>query len=96
MNLEKYTGFQWDKGNYLKNWEKHGVRPSECEQIFLNRPLIVAPDPKHSHKEERYYALGHTDADRLLFMIFTIRRDLIRVISARDMNKREEREFRGQ
>jgi len=86
--LNKCTGFDWDAGNFLKNWEKHGVSAPECEQVFFNHPL-VARDEKHSAQEERYYALGHTDAGRLLFVVFTIRNNLIRVISARNMSKKE-------
>jgi len=83
------TGFQWDKANTEKNWLKHSVTPSECEQIFFNIPMIVANDEKHSLKEDRYYVLGKTDKDRGLFIAFTIRGNYIRVISARDMNKKE-------
>ena len=86
--LAETTGFNWDKGNLLKNWEKHGVSAFECEQIFFNHPL-VAEDEKHSQREERCYVLGQTDAGRLLFVVFTVRSNLIRVISARDMNKKE-------
>jgi uncharacterized DUF497 family protein len=46
-------------------------------------------DTKHSENENRLYLLGRTDQDRLLFVVFTIRKNLIRVISARDMNKKE-------
>lgn len=87
--LEKCTGFQWDKGNSDKNWKKHRVLKSECEQVFFNKPLVVADDKKHSGIEKRWYLLGRTDSNRYLFIVFTIRKDLIRVISARDMTKRE-------
>ena len=87
--LRNCTGFNWDKGNSEKNWLKHNVTPSESEQIFFNHPLVVQNDEHHSHQEIRYYALGHTDAKRLLFIAFTIRQRLIRVISARDMSKKE-------
>lgn len=83
------TGFDWDAGNYEKNWIKHGVSPLECEEVFFNQPLIVVPDEKHSGQEERYYVLGRTDADRCLFLVFTMRGRRIRIISARDMNKKE-------
>ena len=89
--LKECTGFQWDKHNIQKNWEKHKVSPSESEQAFFNTPLIVTADVKHSKKEERFYALGKTDLDRRLFLAFTIRRKLIRVISSRDMTKKERR-----
>jgi uncharacterized DUF497 family protein len=85
------AAFDWDEGNLEKNWIKHRVSPFECEQIFFNQPLVVAGDEKHSQKEARYYALGRTDADRYLFVVFTLRGNLIRIISARDMNKKEKK-----
>ena len=87
--LGKCIGFQWDKGNIEKNCLNHGVNPSECEQIFFNLPLVARDDIKHSQEENRYYALGKTDTDRFLFIVFTIRKNHIRIISARDMNKKE-------
>lgn len=87
--LLKCTGFEWDEYNAEKNWPKHHVAPSECEETFFNRPAVVADDAKHSEKENRFYALGHTDGGRALFVVFTLRRSLIRVISARDMNRKE-------
>lgn len=83
------TGFEWDAGNAQKNWERHQVRQGECEQVFFNEPLIVSDDLKHSQEEKRWFLLGMSDAGRLLFLVFTIRGNLIRVISARDMNKKE-------
>ena len=88
-----WEGFEWDEGNLLKNWEKHRVSASECEQLFFNRPLVAGSDEKHSHKETRHFALGVTDANRFLYIVFTIRRKRIRVISARDMNRRERKVF---
>ena len=88
-DLARCTGFQWDAGNIDKNWERHAVTQGECEQIFFNRPILVAPDLQHSKKERRYAALGQTTAGRTLTIIFTIRGELIRVISARDMSRRE-------
>ena len=93
IEIDKCTGFDWDESNYLKNWEKHGVSALECEQIFFNRPLVTAYDKKHSNRERRYYALGHTDVGRHLFVVFTIREYLIRVISARDMSRKERRTY---
>lgn len=93
--LRKSTGFEWDEHNTEKNWRKHLVTPSECEEILFNRPLVVADDVKHSEKENRLYALGHTDSGRLLFVVFTVRRSLIRVISAREMNRKERQEYQS-
>jgi uncharacterized protein len=83
------AGFEWDEGNADKNWDKHAVADFECEEVFFNQPLVVRHDPKHSQHEARLYALGRTDKDRRLFVAFTLREDLIRVISARDMTRGE-------
>ncbi|MEW6141369.1 MAG: BrnT family toxin [Thermodesulfobacteriota bacterium] len=94
MELDKLTqcaGFDWDKGNADKNWIRHTVSRLECEQVFFNLPLVVGDDSKHSKIESRYFALGHTDKGRWLFVVFTVRGDRIRVISARDMNRKERR-----
>jgi len=91
--LSECVGFVWDEGNLFKNWERHEVSAFECEQVFFNQPLIAAPDEKHSSKEPRFFALGQTDGARLLFIVFTIRSKLIRVISARDMNRRERKQY---
>ena len=82
-------GFDWDKANTSKSWLKHGIHPFESEEIFFNQPLVIAADVKHSQGELRFFALGITDQGRLLFVCFTIRRHLIRVISSRDMSKKE-------
>ncbi|MDF1501785.1 BrnT family toxin [Roseisolibacter sp. H3M3-2] len=87
--LAQATGFQWDSGNATKNWTKHTVGQSECEQVFFNAPLVLAADPAHSAREGRYFALGQTDEGRLLLVVFTLRGSLVRVISARPMSRRE-------
>ncbi len=87
--LSQCEGFDWDDGNISKNWQKHRVSPAECEQIFFNRPLVIQDDIKHSLEENRFYALGRTDMKRTLFIAFTVRIKRIRVISARDMSRRE-------
>jgi len=87
--LENCTGFDWDDGNIHKNWEQHGVSPDEAEDVFFHEPLVVRSDLRHSKSEKRYFALGQTGAGRRLFVVFTVRRKLIRVISVRDMNRNE-------
>jgi hypothetical protein len=93
VDFSRIVGFDWDEDNYYKNIEKHNVFDSEAEQVFFNHPLVVKRDLKHSLNEERLYALGRTNHDRLLFIAFTIRSDKIRVISAREMTKREVRVY---
>ena len=89
--LAKCTGFDWDKHNSEKVRTRHDVTPVECEQVFFNLPVIAGDDEKHSETENRFYVLGQTDSDRLLFLVFTVRKDKLIVISARDMNKKERR-----
>lgn len=91
--LVQCVGFQWDDGNAQKNWLKHRVHQTECEEVFFHEPLIVGGDESHSQKQRRYYALGRTAQGRKLTIIFTIRKDLIRVISARDMTKTETQNY---
>lgn len=93
VSLPEFEGFDWDKGNFEKNWLTHQVTPQEAEQVFFNSPLLVAADMAHSQSEKRYLVLGKTDKNRLLFVAFTIRKRLVRVISARDMNRKEKKAY---
>jgi len=87
--LSACIGFEWDEDNAHKNWDRHRVTPEEAEDVFFNEPLVIRGDTRHSRQEKRYYALGQTSAGRRLFVAFTIRRSLLRVISVRDMNRKE-------
>jgi len=91
IDLGKVVGFDWDAGNERKSSDKHGVGQSEAEQIFFNAPLLLLSDTRHSQEESRCHALGRTDSDRYLHVTFTLRGagTLIRVISARDMHRKE-------
>ena len=88
LNVE---GFQWDEGNASKNWTRHQVSQTEAEQVFLNRPLVVAGVPFQD--EARQFAFGRTEAGRLLTVVFTLRGSLLRVISVRPMSRRERRSY---
>ena len=93
INISNCDGFQWDDGNIDKNWQKHEVKNIECEEVFFNQPFMVVDDHKHSIAEKRYFVLGQTDLGRKLFIAFTVRARKIRVISARDMTKKEKRVY---
>ncbi len=90
IDLSQITGFDWDDGNARKN-EKHGVSMAQAEQVFFNAPLLLLADATHSQNELRLHALGKTDEGRTLHLTFTVRQSglLIRVISARDMHRKE-------
>ncbi len=91
LDLGKVEGFDWDEGNARKSVEKHDVSQAEAESVFFGDPLVVVSDPRHSQTEPRYHALGRTAEGRKLHVVFTLRREntLIRVISARDMHRKE-------
>ncbi|HSE39773.1 MAG TPA: BrnT family toxin [Acidobacteriota bacterium] len=93
-SVEKCEGFDWDEANIDKNWKAHKVHFWECEEIFFNEPLVVGSDEDHSLKENRFYSLVKTNAGRLLFVVFTIRNKLIRIISARDMTRSERVDYK--
>lgn len=87
------TVFEWDQHNIDKNWAKHKVKFTECEEVFMDPYLKILPDEKHSLTENRYLALGKTKEERLLFVIFIERKGGIRVISARDASRKERRAY---
>lgn len=89
IDIESVVGFDWDDGNIYKNQKKHGIKWQVIEEIFFNNPLLLLEDTKHSSDECRCFALGKTDEGLRLFVVFTKRKNKIRVISARAMNQKE-------
>ena len=94
-DLDQITGFEWDDGNSRNSADKHDVSQAEAESIFFNDPLIVVEDLKHSETERRFHALGRTAQDRLLHITFALRQNgtMVRVISARDMHRKERKVY---
>lgn len=82
--------FDWDAGNRGKNLKSHSVSDKECEEVFFDLDKKILKDVLHSGVEPRYILLGATKAQRILFLAFAIRKKKVRVISARDLNKREQ------
>ena len=91
-SVGQWAGFDWDAGNRGKN-TKHRVSDDECEEVFFNLPLLLGPAETHSERENRYHVLGQTNAGRPLLIAFTKRGTYIRVISARDMTRKERRAY---
>ncbi len=81
--------FQWDAGNREKNWLKHRVTNAECEEMFFDPHKRLFHLTPRTERETRYGLIGRTKDKRLLFVVFTIRGHAVRVISGRDLNKRE-------
>ncbi len=87
--LPKILEFEWDKGNINKSYEKHEITPNEAEEVFLDHNILILGDIKHSKVEERFMAIGEIFQGSILFLSYTIRKDKIRIISARFANKKE-------
>lgn len=89
IDLRKILGFEWDKWNIDKSYSKHGITPNESEEVFLDEDVKIEKDLKHQQQEDRFIAIGKTIDEKILFVIFTIRNDKIRIISGRIANKKE-------
>ncbi len=87
-SLSEPIAFEWDKGNVGKP-SKHNVEHQETEEAFFDKHKVIYNDVFHSQEEERYILLGRTKSKRLLYIVFTYRKINVRIISARDINKRE-------
>ena len=91
--LPRVVEFDWDQGNFHKNLIKHAVTNKESEEVFKNEPNFILKDEKHSLDESRYMIWGFTDSSRKLAVFFTIRQSKVRIISARDMHKKERKKY---
>lgn len=91
LDRDLVAGFEWDDGNARKSADKHNVSQSDAEQVFFNMPLLLFDDERHSTAEVRFHAYGRSNDNRLLQVSFTMRAEgrVIRVISARDMSRKE-------
>lgn len=89
IDLSIFTGFEWDKGNIDKSYKKHGITPNEAEEIFLDENVKIEKDIKHQQQEKRFIAIGKTTEETILFVVFTVRNNKIRIISGRKANKKE-------
>lgn len=86
--IKEVLQFDWDKGNIGKN-KKHTIEDKEAEEIFFDENKVIYKDILHSQVEERFIILGKTKEQRLLYVVYTKRSDKMRIVSARDINKKE-------
>jgi uncharacterized DUF497 family protein len=91
LTIKESVEFVWDKGNRDKNWIKHKVADRECEEVFFDENKKTFKDRLHLRGEERFRIVGRTKKRRLLFVVFTMRKGKVRIISARDINRKERR-----
>ena len=88
MKTDEAIQFEWDEGNREK-LKKHVVETKESEEAFFDTKKVMYKDVLHSTKEERFILLGKTKLKRLLYIVFTYRKQNVRIISARNINKKE-------
>ena len=88
FDFSKVIGFDWDAGNLTKNPQKHRISDEEAEEIFFRDPWVMAA-ARPEDREPRWAVLGRGAGGRVLRIIFTVRGQKLRVISARRANKKE-------
>ena len=91
ITLKEPVKFDWDGHNQDKSLIKHQVTMNEAEEAFFDLSKQEYPDPGHSENELRKIVVGKTKRGRLPFIVYTIRKEKVRIISARDLNKTKER-----
>jgi len=93
IDFSKILGFEWDKGNIHKSYQKHGISPNQTEEVFLDTQFKYQIDYRHSQEELRYFGIGRIQNEQWLFVSFTIRKGMIRIISVRPMHQKERRKY---
>ena len=83
--------FEWDEEKAAANWKNHGVRFETAAHVFEDENLMEYYDGFHSDGEERYQVIGKVK--RILFVVYTERKERIRLISARKATKAERRRY---
>lgn len=93
FDFNKITEFDWDKGNIHKSYQKHGISPNQAEEVFLDPKFRYQVDTKHSKNELRYFGIGRLKNKQWLFVSFTIRKNKVRIISARRIHQEERNKY---
>ncbi|QQG42990.1 MAG: BrnT family toxin [Candidatus Daviesbacteria bacterium] len=89
MRIDKnVVAFEWDDGNSDKP-KKHSLTLEETEESFLDENKIIFADWEHSTTESRITLLGKTKKGRLLNITYTVRKNKVRIITARPINRKE-------
>jgi len=84
--------FQFDPKKAASNLRRHGVSFADAEGVFLDPLAIHQPDPD-AEGEERFIAVGLGSAGNVLVVVFTLRGEEIRLISARRAARREVKDY---
>jgi uncharacterized DUF497 family protein len=87
------ASFEWDPRKAADNYGKHGVSFDEASTVFADPLGRLVDDPRHSKGEERFVMLGSSRNSRLLAVMFTVREERIRIISARRVTRAERKAY---
>src|ERR1017187_3839602 len=90
VSMNEATRFDWDEAN-SEHIALHGVKPEEAEQALENDPVDL--DYEVVEAEDRRTSIGHTDRLRVLKLVWTLRGDAVRVVTALDASKNEARAY---
>lgn len=85
--------FEWDENKARDNIRNHHVTFEEAETIFDDPLAITVPDPHHSIREERFIDIGQSNRKRILVVVYTERKHVIRLISARLAARAERKQY---
>jgi uncharacterized protein len=88
--------FEWDPNKAKKNKKKHGMSFDEAATVFFDPLSMNYEDPDHSYEENRYIIIGLSNFGRLLFVSHVERGDIIRIISARELTRKERKQYEQQ
>jgi uncharacterized DUF497 family protein len=87
------ASFEWDPRKAADNHAKHGVSFDEASTVFGDSLGGLVDDPRHSRDEERFVMIGSSRNSRLLAVMFTVREERIRIISARRVTRAERKDY---
>ena len=85
--------FEWDEHKAAANESKHGVSFEEAATCFYDQHQVAFYDPDHSQEEDREILIARSESGRLLLVVYTIRGEGIRIISARQTTRKETRDY---
>ena len=84
--------FTWDQAKSSSNKQKHGIDFAQAKEVFDDKYAVV-DHGKTKAGEERWLAIGRTLKLFLITVVFVFRDASIRIISARQARKKEQRAY---
>ena len=86
--------FEWDERKNIRNFQKHGIWFEEAKTIWADGHSIEFFDDGHSNDEDRFMRIGRSTKNRTLLVVFCERdQELIRIVSARRLTKKEKDQY---